>query len=391
MEYRKSGIFSESQKIDCRNLCLYFNFKNEKLDNICEQLKLIEKYLISKFEDDFVFDMEFEEEEITTKALHKKFTNILDIANRRINLLYDGILKTDQISSRFEYRNFVSKRVFMDEWVLEEPELEYDLKNIDSIKSYIFDNIDKNKMNYTAEPTPQDIGLNFNCEYIEKNEEDDEDFGYFGSLSFNISGYILDYDFKYFTNYLKDFVAESGKVLKSLCANIFISDKNFKTEYFNLFEMEPIEHCDIEDCEDYVNHHRHGFLSGIEGINYIPNNLFVELDRYLLEDEFFSVKACENGVFVNVNKNLDQVDIHDKYRIREVLDHVLIKGYSDHDLIHFMEFLGKVPLYIDEVFLIESLEDEDLYNRYFIVTKNREIEGLSLDSSKFRIHKLDVE
>ena len=132
-------------------------------------------------------------------------------------------------------------------------------------------------------------------------------------------------------------------------------------------------------------------MSGIEGINYIPNNLFVELDRDLLEDEFFSVKSCENGVFINVNKNLDQVDIHDKYRIREVLDHVLIKGYSDHDLIHFMEFLGKVPLYIDEVFLIESLEDEDLYNRYFIVTKNREIEGLSLDSSKFRIHKLDVE
>ena len=30
MEYKKSSIFSDKQKIDNRNLCLYLNFKNEK-------------------------------------------------------------------------------------------------------------------------------------------------------------------------------------------------------------------------------------------------------------------------------------------------------------------------------------------------------------------------
>ena len=29
MEYKKSSIFSDKQKIDNRNLCLYLNFKNE--------------------------------------------------------------------------------------------------------------------------------------------------------------------------------------------------------------------------------------------------------------------------------------------------------------------------------------------------------------------------
>ena len=58
-----------------------------------------------------------------------------------------------------------------------------------------------------------------------------------------------------------------------------------------------------------------------------------------------------------------------------------------------MQFLGKVPLYLDEVFLIEALEDEvrdDLYNRYFIVTKNREVEGLNLDKGKFRVHRFNM-
>ena len=100
MDYKKSGVFSESQKIDCRNLCLYLNFKNEKLDDICKFMKLIEGDLVEKFEDDFVFDMEFDEEEVTAKVLHKKFANVSDNINRRINLLYDGILKSDQISSK---------------------------------------------------------------------------------------------------------------------------------------------------------------------------------------------------------------------------------------------------------------------------------------------------
>ena len=43
-------------------------------------------------------------------------------------------------------------------------------------------------------PTPQDIGLNFNCEYVKQTDEN-SDFGYYGSLSFNISGHILDYKF----------------------------------------------------------------------------------------------------------------------------------------------------------------------------------------------------
>ena len=59
MEYKKSSIFSDKQKIDNRNLCLYLNFKNEKNENILNLLKLIEKDLIEKFEDDFIFDMEF--------------------------------------------------------------------------------------------------------------------------------------------------------------------------------------------------------------------------------------------------------------------------------------------------------------------------------------------
>lgn len=56
-----------------------------------------------------------------------------------------------------------------------------------------------------------------------------------------------------------------------------------------------------------------------------------------------------------------------------------------------MEFLGKVPIYEEEILIVEILENEtrkDLYNKYFIITKNKEVEYLSLDSDKFKIHKL---
>ena len=60
-------------------------------------------------------------------------------------------------------------------------------------------------------------------------------------------------------------------------------------------------------------------------------------------------------------------------------------------MIQFMEFLGKVPIYEEEILIVETLENEtrkDLYNKYFIITKNKEVEYLSLDSDKFKIHKL---
>ena len=36
----------------------------------------------------------------------------------------------------------------------------------------------------------------------------------------------------------------------------------------------------------------------------------------------------------------------------------------------------------------DELPNIDLYNKYFIITKNKEVEYLSLDSDKFKIHKL---
>ena len=108
-------------------------------------------------------------------------------------MIYDAILKTDKISTRSEYREFVTSKVFMQNWDLEELELKYDLNNIDSIRNYIESNINNEDINYMSMPTPQDIGLNFNCEYVKQTDEN-SDFGYYGSLSFNISGHILDYN-----------------------------------------------------------------------------------------------------------------------------------------------------------------------------------------------------
>ena len=94
MEYKKSSIFSDKQKIDNRNLCLYLNFKNEKNENILNLLKLIEKDLIEKFEDDFIFDMEFNEETITNKYLHNNFNNIGNNLNKKIFEDFDDKLKS---------------------------------------------------------------------------------------------------------------------------------------------------------------------------------------------------------------------------------------------------------------------------------------------------------
>ena len=390
MNYKKSAIFSGKQSIDCRNLCLYFTFKNEKLDDICELLKLIEKYFIEKFEEDFVFDMQFDEEDITAKSLHKKFKDMANVVDRKVSLLYDAMVKSDKISTRAEYRNILESQNFMEDWDLQQPEFDFDLNNVDSIKTYIFENLHKENFDYTGAPMPQDMGLILNCDYVKK-EDESSDFGYFGAFNFNISGYILDYDFNDFVDYLKEFIKNISKNLKSLCPNMNISHKNMRTEYFDLFEIELTQE---EHDEEYINHERYGLLSGVEGVNYISNELYEKVDKGFLQDEFFEVLECENGVFINVNKNLEDVGAHDKYRVRQVLNHVLIKGYCDHNVINFMDFLGKVPLYMDEVFLIEVMDEasqKDIFNRYFVLTKNRELGDLKLDPKEFKIHKFEIE
>ena len=392
MKYKQSSIFSNNEKIDCRNLCLYFNFKDEKTEDIIKLINLIDINLIQKFEDDFVFDIQFNEEDITCKALHKKIKTVGEVLSKNISLIYDAILKTDKISTRSEYREFVTSKVFMQNWDLEELELKYDLNNIDSIRYYIESNINNEDINYMSMPTPQDIGLNFNCEYVKQTDEN-SDFGYYGSLSFNISGHILDYKFDDFINYLNQFIKESSKILKSLCANIFISEKNLKPDYYNLFEMENINDISqYENSDDYINNKLYGYLNGVEGINFIPKALFSKIDKNLLKDDIFEIKEEANGVFININKDLDKINIHDKYKVRDILNSILIKGYSEHDLVHFMQFLGRVPVYMDEIILVESLEEkirQDIYNKYFVITKNQEIEDLKLDSEKFRLHKFN--
>lgn len=391
MNYKKSAIFSGRQNVDCRNLCLYFNFKNEKLDDICNLLKLIEKDLIEKFEEDFVFDMQFNEESITAKSLHKKFQNIENVVDRNFSLVYDAMVKSDKISSRADYRNILESQIFMEGWDLSEPELDFDINKVDSIQNYIIDNIHKENFDYTGAAMPQDMGIIFNCDYIKRKDQSDN-FGYFGAFNFNISGYILDYDFNYFVDYLKEFIKKASKYLKSLCANMFISYKNMRTEYFDLFEIELVK--EENDDEEYINPERYGLLGGIEGINFISNELYEKIDKNFLKDDFFEVLECENGAFINVDKNLSDVNIHDKYRVRQVLNDVLIKGYCDNNIIKFIDFLGKVPLYLDEVFLIESMDEvsqSDIFNRYFVLTKNRELGELKLDPAEFKVYKFEIE
>ena len=58
----------------------------------------------------FIFIVIITEEPITNKSLHNKFNNIEDNLNKRINLLYDAILKTESISTKFEYKELIANK-----------------------------------------------------------------------------------------------------------------------------------------------------------------------------------------------------------------------------------------------------------------------------------------
>ena len=88
---------------------------------------------------------------------------------------------------------------------------------------------------------------------------------------------------------------------------------------------------------------------------HLSKDLFSQIDKDKLKNDPIKVEIYENGVFVNIDKSLEDIDIDDKYEVREVLDNILIKGYCDHDVIQFMEFLGKVPIYEEEILIVEIL------------------------------------
>ena len=97
MKYKQSSIFSNNVFLVCSNVCLYFYFQDEKTDDIILLLYLIDLNFILIFEDVFVFDIQFNEEDITCKALHKKIKTVGEVLSKNISLIYDAILKTDKI------------------------------------------------------------------------------------------------------------------------------------------------------------------------------------------------------------------------------------------------------------------------------------------------------
>lgn len=382
MNYAKSAIFSEAKKVDSRNLCLAMNFKNEKLDNMCEFIKLLEKTFIDKFAEDFVFDIYFKDEDVVLKALRKRLQKIESYIDRSMTLVYDGLLKCDEVSSRADYRALIQNHDMVGEPI----ELNYDFKDAESVKKYIEANLTTKDVDYFMEPMPQDIGLNFVCEY--KSREEQMDFGYEGSLIFNISGHILNHDYDYYIEYLKDFLRASSEILHSQCANIFISDKKYSTDYYIAFGLMPEydERC---------------LLRGVEGINFVNKGRFEELDSVFVEE--FAVEECKNGYFVNCKKPLDKVDIEDKYNMRDLLNPILARGAGEFDLIQFIFMLGSLPVYLDEIILIEDIapventflgEEFDLgeigenkLSKFFIITSNSEGELFEIDPARFKEYR----
>lgn len=387
MEYKKSAIFSNQKKIDTRNLCLYIKFKNETLDSIQNMLKLLNIYLVENFNEDFVLDMEFNEEPVNSKSMTKIIQDISKIAVRNINFIYDGILKSKDLNTKSQYRNLIRENTFAENFDNDEINLDLEKDDVYSIIRYILNNLSKQKEDYLGEALPQDIGLTLNANYLEdKNYQ-----GYSGYLSFNISGYILDYNYDYYIEYLINFVKSISEVMKSICGNIFISTNKSNPNYLDLFR-EDIENKDL-------NYEESNLLEGIEGINFIPHYLFDFINNEIIDEDFLKIERHKDSIFININKPLYEVSISDKYRLRYSIEPILKKGYCENDLISFINIFREVPIYQEEIFIMESPEsveneslgiEEDFYSKYFILTKNKNSNDLDEMYEDFKIYNLSI-
>ena len=93
---------------------------------------------------------------------------------------------------------------------------------------------------------------------------------------------------------------------------------------------------------------------------------FRSVDENIIKDDLFSIALCEHrGSFIRINRDIKEVTIGNKLKLRRYTNNILVKGFRRMPY-HLLRWLfEEIPVYFNEIVVVKEPNDID-YELLFV-------------------------
>lgn len=339
MDYQRTVLNSEYQKIDLEQIGLTFEFKDTNADQLVEMYSFLCREIIGKLSEQFILSVD-EERDMKPLPRRSFLKNDRPVSSYRDgSCIASAVIRTPEYRKFKSYagvvRNYTKKhqeemsREFFDEW--EHPACRMNLQHF-TTPAELLDNTRKIMMidgeKVIKNPILYDMSLSF---YFYSHYDDHSQKIFFGDFHIVFSGYMLNFEYNEIGQYLKKLFSKAAGILPVITGNIFLepSDpmKNYPLEDFFKQKHHQVTEDEWELLGQEI-YERQNSLKRIEWMNYIPAFWKDRLDKNLWTDSRYIVKEEKNVISVQINKPVQDVTIVDRLELRKYLNDVMLKGSS---------------------------------------------------------------
>lgn len=359
----KSAIFAEETLINTEHLKLYMKFQNlsrNELEWLWE--KIVSEFLLDS-KDEYFWDILCNDKNLKPKYIE----NLSEFCeNNEGDIMVDGIYR----DSRYE-------RIRSYSGVLRYFNKRYDeLEDIDFEKddpTYIFwprrryatDEKFLEAACKTLERAGKEVkeiivfpDLDWNFVYYKSETKNTYD----ARLTWNIAGYVVDYDYENLIEQLQIFLREIDETITESLMLLYTSaalTSRGEPPFAELLYNDLFEAYGKDPVELFL-------LGSIEWLNYVPYSI-LKKEQNLVSDEETDVKKGKNGVWFQMKKPIRKVTVEDQRHMRKkYLDTYLMKarGALSEEVYRESRLRGcgeNYPIYRDEIkVLVTQINDTDV-------------------------------
>lgn len=378
----KNSTFMSKERYDIRNIQIHLEFKEATKDQVMVLGELVYNTFFENFNENFIIASTINNKDVNIfKKVKNHFDKVKYVEKKSFEFecYYSGFLKTEDCKIYRDIDKKLENSIFLEpEDSREEHKLcidSYDFTTEESSKNSAFEILNLKNKKYTQNNGGADIMLQYQVLYMKKDYNLNQEEGYFGTIQWNIGGYTCGEDYNDIVKYLEEFFKKVVNTIDFVTGNICFTPENLILPFYEYFEknnftenklkqLNKYDYIDKLYCKSLYKYEDIECLKSVEWLNYLPYKVFQKVDKNIMEDDLILIDTYKDkGTFIKIDKDIKQVSIDDKLKLRKYINAILIKGYQQmpHDSLRW--FWEEVPIYFNEIIPIK----EPYINEYEII------------------------